>query len=183
MVSEEGIIGMLDDPSSFYDPNRSQAQLLWFHQGSIEYRFPNRLPPNSQLESIQISLELCSEAPLHHEDYPSDVTMSINDIEIGTWTSPSDFGGQRGILTPSWWETSNTQYGLLKMWKTHRTGSYVDGMRISDVNIDQLNLYAKNYISLKLEIKSDTSNIGGINIFGQSFGNYPQDIVMRIRYS
>lgn len=182
LADEQGIIGMLDDPASFYDPDRSNAQLLWFHQGSIEYRFPNRIPQNSQLDSIQVSMELCSEAPLHHDDYPSDITLSINDIELGTWTSPADFGGQRGILTPSWWETSNTQYGLLKMWKTHQTGSYIDGMRISDVNIAQLDLYARNYISVKLEIKSDAKNIGGVNIFGRSFGNYPQDIVMVVRY-
>lgn len=68
------------------------------------------------------------------------------------------------------------------MWKTQRTGSYIDGIRISDVTINQLDLHAKTYISIKLEVKSDASNIGGINIFGSAFGNYPQDIVMSLRY-
>jgi len=182
LAHETAIIGMLDDPASFYDPDRSQTQLLWFHRGSIEYRFPNRIPQKAQVDSLQLSLELCSEAPLHHDDYPSDITLSINDVEIGTWTSPADFGGQRGILTPSWWETNNTQYGLLKVWKTSDTGSHIDGIRISDVTVQELELETRNYISVKIEVKSDAKNVGGINIFGRSFGNYPQDIVMNIRY-
>lgn len=55
-------------------------------------------------------------------------------------------------------------------------------MRISDVLLSELDLPAQNYISIKIEVKSDASNVGGINIFGRSFGNYPQDIVMNIRY-
>ena len=26
-------------------------------------------------------------------------------------------------------------------------------------------------------------HVGGINLFGQRFGNYPQDIILRVRYS
>jgi predicted transcriptional regulator len=31
-------------------------------------------------------------------------------------------------------------------------------------------------------VKDDAKHIGGINIFGRQFGNYPQDIVMRLRF-
>lgn len=183
LTSDSGIIGMFDDPASFYEPERVQAQLLWFHQGYVKYQFPNRLPPQVTVDSLQLSLELCSEAPLHHNDWPSDITLWINDVEIGTWTSPADFGGQqRGKLTPAWWESRNSQYGLLKVWQVNEEASFVDGLRVSSVRLDDLKLAEHKVISVKIGIKEDAEHVGGINIFGSRFGNYPQDIVLRMRY-
>ena len=96
LTSATGIIGLFDDPASFYEPDHVQAQLLWFRQGYVKYQFPNRIPPVVTVDSLQLSLELCSEAPLHHDDWPSDITLWINDVDIGTWTSPADFGGSSG---------------------------------------------------------------------------------------
>jgi predicted transcriptional regulator len=182
IASETGIIGHLDDPGTFYDPDRVQAQLLWFRHGYVEYRFPNRLPSGARVENLQLSLELSSEAPLHNDDWPSDIFMSVNGVEVGTWTSPGDFGGERGALTPNWWEEWNSQYGLLKVWKVAEDGSYVDGMRISNVTLDQLRLEQARFISVRIGVKENARHVGGINIFGRSFGNYPQDIVLRLRF-
>src|SRR5262249_61947587 len=41
LCSTEGIIGLLDVPDFFLDPNRVQAALLWFGRGYVEYKFPN----------------------------------------------------------------------------------------------------------------------------------------------
>ncbi len=183
MASADNIIGMLDDPASFYEPRRTDAQLLWFHQGYVEYRFPNRLTPQAKVASLRLSMEICSEAPLHHNEWLSDITVWINGRDIGTWTSPADFGGQRGLLTPRWWETNNTQYGLLKVWQVREEGSFVDGERNSDTNIASLKLMEKDYISVRIGIKPEAKHIGGLNLFGQNFGNYPQDIVMYLVYS
>ncbi|MBC8098270.1 MAG: helix-turn-helix domain-containing protein [Armatimonadetes bacterium] len=182
LASETGIIGQFDDPATFYDPERFRAQLLWFKHGYVEYRFPNRPPVNAILDTIQISLELCSEAPLHNEDWPSDITLWMNEVEIGTWTSPGDFGGEHGNLTPIWWEKWNSQYGLLKVWKVTPEGAYVDGIRISAITVDELNIGSGGFISVRIGIKENAVRIGGINIFGRHFGNYPQDIVMRMRF-
>ena len=182
LASSRTIIGLFDDPASFYEPDRMQAQLLWFHYGFVEYRFPNRLPPKTRPESLRLSLEVCSEAPMHHEDWPSDVTLWINGVEIGTWTSPADFGGRRGVLTPNWWETRNTQYGLLKVWQVNGVGSFVDGVQLSPVRLTDLNLTRHDFLTVRIGIKEDAANVGGINIFGREFGNYPQDILLRIDY-
>jgi predicted transcriptional regulator len=179
LAGELGIIGHLDDPSTFYEPERIHAQLLWFRRGYVEYRFPNRLPPNVVLDDIEVSFEVCSEAPLHHSDWPSDITVWIGNIEIGTWTSPADFGGERGALTPAWWDSQNSQYGLLKVWKVTNEGSFVDGRRVSKVTLNHLTLKSDEPIPVRIGIKDSASNIGGINLFGSKFGNYPQDIVLR----
>jgi predicted transcriptional regulator len=183
LVSDSGIIGLLDDPASFYEPDRHDAQLLWFHHGYVEYRIPNRVPPAATLDSLSLSVEACSEAPFHHDDWPSDVTVWVNGTEIGTWTSPADFGGQRGKLTPEWWATQSTQFGLLKVWQVNASGSYVDGLRLSDVTVGDLAIRDQRHISVRIGVKETARHVGGINIFGNRFGNYPQDIVLRLRHS
>jgi predicted transcriptional regulator len=181
LVSEQGFIGHLDDPAAFYEPERIRAQLLWFRRGYVEYRFPNRVPAKATTDSLEISFELCSEAPLYHDDWPSDITVWINGREIGTWTSPADFGGEHGLLTPVWWDNSNSQYGLLKVWKLTAEGSYVDGVQVSKITLDDLKL-GGDFIRVRIGIKPDARNIGGLNLFGSHFGNYPQDIILIQRF-
>lgn len=184
LASATGIIGMLDDPTSFYEAERHLTQLLWFHQGHVEYRFANRLPPSAHLVSLQISMEVCSEAPLHHHDWPSDITVWINEVEIGSWTSPADFADRRGRLNAPWWPDHNSQYGLLKVWQVTSEGSAVDGLRVSSVGLQDLSISkASNHISVRIGVKEDARHIGGINIFGREFGNYQQDIVLRLQYT
>lgn len=183
MLDESGVVATFDDPVSFHEPGRMHAQLLWFHFGFVEYEFPNRLPPTAELESVQLSLELCSEAPLHHPDWPSDISVWINGVELGTWTSPADFGGQRGALTPTWWDAHNSQFGLLKAWQVTSAGSFVDGERLSDVKLADLDVPGRRTVTVRIGVKDAARNRGGINIFGRVFGNHPQDILLNLRYS
>lgn len=180
LVGSGGIIGELDDPRAFYEPERGQAQLLWFRTGYVEYRFPNRVRGPEQLDSLELSMEVCSEAPLHNANWPSDITLWINQREVGTWTSPGDFGGERGYLTPEWWGSHQTQFGLLKTWKVTDDGSFVDGRRISDVRLADLRLDQFPFITVRLGVKAGAANEGGLNLFGREFGNYPTDLVMRL---
>ncbi|MDQ4078285.1 MAG: helix-turn-helix domain-containing protein [Chloroflexota bacterium] len=182
LAGTQGIIGLFDDPVSFYEPERIQAQLLWFRHGYVEYHFPNRIPRSVTLDSLSLSLEVCSEAPLHHDDWLSDITVWINQVEVGTWTSPADFGGERGLLTPLWWEEWNSQYGLLKMWQVNRDAGFVDGIKSSDIGLAELGIMDHPFISVRVGVKPDAHHAGGINIFGRHFGNYPQDLILRLRY-
>ena len=136
LVSATGLIGFMDDPSAFYEPDRLTAQLLWFRAGYVEYRFPNRVPPGARVESLQLTAEICSEAPLHDLDWPSDITVWINGTPLGDWTCPSDFGGQRGRLTPSWWEEKDSQFGVLKRWLVTAMGTTIDGISLSSVDLE-----------------------------------------------
>lgn len=182
LVDENNYIGIQDDPRSFYETKRKQAQLLYFRVGYVEYRFPNRIPYGTLAKEVEFSAEICSEAPYHKLDWPSDITCWVNGIEIGTWTCPGDFGGERGLLTPKWWPVNNTQYGLLKHWKVTEKGCYLDGVKISDVTIEELVIHQKPFISFRLAVKKDAVNVGGVNIFGSKFGNYEQSLVMKIHY-
>lgn len=182
LLSEDGVINMIDDPRAFYEPERKRAQLLWFRSGFVEYHFPNRIPYGAAVEELNISAELCSEAPYYKDDWPSDITCWINGKEVGVWISPGDFGGKRGFLTPMWWETNNTQFGLLKSWKINKEGSFIDGVKISDITIMDLDLESRPFVSVKFGVKQDAVNKGGMNLFGPKFGNYEQGILLNIRY-
>lgn len=182
LLSETGMIGSLDDPAAFFEPERIQAQLIWFRHGYVEYRFPNRGMPNAYFESLEISFEACSEAPLFHINWPSDITLWINGVEVGVWTSPGDFGGERGALTPTWWETNNTQYGLLKTWKVSARGTFIDGVQVSNITLADLRLEQGGTITVRIGVKAGAQNVGGINLFGSKFGNHPQDIILRQIY-
>jgi predicted transcriptional regulator len=182
LATSHSLIGEVDNPAMFYHPDRVQAQIIWFKQGYLEYRFPNTLAKDVILDSLQFSMEICSEAPTHADDWPSDITLWVNNVEIGTWTSPADFGSDRGTLTPEWWGDWSSQYGLLKIWRIAQNGCFVDGNRVSDITLTNLHLRQHDFISMRIGIKQDANYVGGLNLFGHGFGNYPQDIVMRLNY-
>ena len=180
LLSHERNIGENDNPATFYDPARFQAQLLWFQQGYVEYRFSSHALMEQEAQCLAIAFEACSEAPNYRKDWPSDITVSINGVELGTWCCPGDFGGRQGRCTPEWWLPSSTQYGLLKRWKVMADGCYLDDVRISDVTLEQLHLTDKPYIAVRIGVKPDAVHQGGINLFGERFGDHNQAIVMRL---
>lgn len=180
LCSRDEIIGFLDVPDTFLSPKRAVASLLWFERGFVEYKFPNNLKGNITIEELEISMELSSEAPGTNKDWPSDVTVWINGIEIGTWTSPGDFGDVRGKWTPDWWKLAGSQYGLLKHWRVTETGTFVDGTQVSEVTLTDIDLRKHSSVKVRIGIKENAANVGGINIFGRGFGNYDQDIVMKM---
>ena len=182
LAGADGLIGYLDDPSSFFEPERLGAQLIWFHSGHLEYQFPNRVPGQARVTAVQLSAEVCSEAPLHDPEWPSDISIWVNDVHLGSWTSPGDFGGERGRFTPSWWEEKDSQYGVLKRWRVSETGTSIDGVELSSVGLETLGLRSGEPIRIRIGVRPDAQNVGGINLFGAEFGNYPQDLGLRIDY-
>ena len=75
-----------------------------------------------------------------------------------------------------------TQYGLLKIIKITKDGTCLDGMRLSDVTLEELNIQSGKDIIFRISSPADAKNPGGVNIFGKGFGNYDQDIEVRIEY-
>jgi predicted transcriptional regulator len=182
LCSSEGIIGLLDVPDTFLDPERMKTGLIWFTRGYVEYQFPNNAKlAQNRIESMEFSMELSSEVPGTSADWPSDITLSVNGTEIGTWMSPGDFGDKRGVYTPDWWKLKGSQYGKLKSWRVTHDGSFVDGMKISPISLVDLDLENHHSIRLRIAVKADAKHPGGINIFGKGFGNYDQDIVLRLQ--
>lgn len=182
ICSTNGIIGLLDVPETYMDPERMKTSLLWFTSGFVEYQFPNNAKLRGELiESVDVVMEVSSEVPGTLANWPSDIVLSINGVEIGVWTSPGDFGDRRGTYTPAWWKLQGSQYGMLKTWSVGPGGTFVDGHKISDIKASDLGLNEHRSVRLRVEVKADSKHPGGINIFGRGFGNYDHDILLRLK--
>lgn len=182
MAGQDDFIGKVDTPGYFMDPDRIKAGMIWWTAGFVEYQFPNYLTKNDKLEMLDLSMELGSEFPFSNNVWPSDITFSINDQEIGTWTSPGDFSDIRGKYTPAWLPDNVNQYGIMKTVRINHDGSFLDAQPFSDVTLADLDPYQPTF-KVRFAIKEDAKNQGGCTIFGKGFGNYDQDIELKLYHS
>ena len=183
LASSKALIGEVDDARYFEHPDRYNADILWFTKGYVEYVIPNFIPSSQRITQITISTELSSEAPGINNVWPSDISFYLNDVCVGTWTSPGDFGDVKGLFTPDWWPQNWNQYGLLKLLVINKKGTYIDGLKISDVTIDSFDLDYRSGIRFRMAVEDDAAHVGGLTIFGKSFGNYGQDIRVSLNYA
>ncbi|MCB2360400.1 ArsR/SmtB family transcription factor [Clostridium estertheticum] len=182
LATTEKIIGYFDDTRSFLDSQRVAAKILWFTQGFVEYKLPNYLLTTQNPSELEISMEIGSEAPGANKNWPSDISFIMNGFKIGEWTSPGDFADVKGKYTPHWWNSDINQYGMLKIIKINDKGSFIDGEKISDVKLSDINIRSKQW-KLRLEVAADAKHIGGLTVFGSGFGNYDQDLIFRLYYT
>jgi predicted transcriptional regulator len=182
LANRERFIGHLDNPVSFFLPERAQAEILWSSGGYVEYVFTNSIPLQARITSVDLAMELSSEAPGYDNDYPSDVTVWLDGQEIGTWQSPGDPGGMRGRLNPLWWHDNLNQSGFLKVWQIGPDGTSIDGVKVSSYRVQDLGMKPWQTTRVRIGVKPDAINQGGFTLFGKGFGNYEQDLLLRIHY-
>lgn len=182
LASHERSFQMDDSPAAFFHPLRFQADILWMREGYLEYVFPKAERPDL-LEYLEISFEACSEAPGYRHDWPSDIYVCLNGVELGVWRCPGDFGGHRGRYNPEWWATPNTQYGALKTWRVDRYAAMLDNEMLSRVTLSDLRLGEGECVTLRIGAKKAGEHSGGLNLFGEKFGDYPQNILLRYVYA
>lgn len=182
LATPEHIIGTVDDPRFFASPDRINSGIIWLGSGYVEYMLPNFLKPNQKLVEIQISFEISSEAPGYSEDWPSDIDFYLNGVRLCQWTSPADFGASRGIYTPDWWDRNWNQHGLFKLLSINSSGTFIDGGKMSDVTLDDLQIEEGAPMILRFTASKEAQHAGGMTLYGRSFGNYDQDINVRMHY-
>ncbi|AEF83262.1 ArsR/SmtB family transcription factor [Leadbettera azotonutricia] len=182
LCSRDGIIGYLDVPATFFSPDRAKAALVWFEKGYVEYKFPNNTFSSGKksLKRIELSMEMSSEVPGTNKKWPSDISVWINEMFIGTWTSPGDFGDRRGKYTPSFWKLEGSQYGLLTTWEVTNEGTFIDRLQVSTITLDDLHIADHHSVKVRIGISARAKHAGGINIFGKGFGDYDQDIILKL---
>lgn len=181
MAGKKAAIETFDNPNVFFSPERIGAELLWFDHGFITYMFPNHFMKKRNFSAISFSLEACSEAVYYRNNWPSDITVLINDVEIATYTSPGDYGGRRGKFTPDYWPVTSTQFGQLKRFNVTAEGVFDNNVLVNKaVTFNDLALINQPYIKFSIGVKPDAVHRGGINLFGKNFGDFPQSIIMTL---
>lgn len=182
LASKYKILGGFDDPRYFLHSERMDAKLLWFSQGFVEYKIPNFLSADETPQELELSMEIASEAPLSNDHWPSDISFYLNDVLLGQWTSPGDFGGSRGKYTPEWWDINLNQHGLLVQIRVNSEGTFIGNNRLSDVTIRDIHVQDSQW-KLRFAVLEDAVNVGGLTIYGAGFGNYYQDILLKLFYT
>lgn len=183
LATGTSMIGEVDDPRYFAHPDRYNADILWFTKGFVAYDVPNFIPSGQRITELMFSMEISSEAPGVNNNWPSDISFYLNGTHIGDWLSPGDFGDVQGIFTPDWWYPNWNQYGLLKLLVINRYGTFIDGRKISDITIGSFDLTSTSTMQLRLAVEETAEHVGGLTIFGKSFGNYSQNINVSIGYT
>ena len=132
MTGKEREIETFDDPSVFFSPSRIDAECIWFDSGFITYRFPANQIKNRPYKKLSFTFEICSETIYYNNDWPSDITIRINGVELLTFESKGDFGGRRGKYTPVYWPVTSTQFGLLHKISVTNEGVFFDHHLFTD---------------------------------------------------
>lgn len=182
LASHEQIIGSLDDPRYFVSPERIDSSIIWFSSGYLEYGIPIYEIDFNRLIELEISMEISSEFPGYNNSYESDIYFHLNGIALGTWRSPGDFGGVKGMYTPDWW-TLGSEYGLLKIIRINEEGVFLDGIQLAKTPLSSFVESIDTQFSFRISSPLETEHPGGINLFGKGFGNFDQDIRIKAFYA
>ncbi|MDY6323540.1 MAG: winged helix-turn-helix transcriptional regulator [Catonella sp.] len=179
LATSRGIIGEINNAGYYSHPEHYDADVLWLEKGYIEYIIPNLLPEGNGFDEIVLSMEL-GNAISNAEALPAVVDFSLNGHDLGRWFSPGYVGSSKGLFTPPWWDSKYEQHGLLKMLVINHHGTFVDGLKISDTLIDMFKFDNKSVIKLRMETAEENH---GFALYGKGFGNYNQDIDVKVVYS
>ena len=183
MADDTGYIGEQDDPTAFFLPERSRAGTLWLDRGYVEYLLPFKNPDKRNIHSIQVEYEACSEAPGYDHKWKSDISLWVNDVEVGMWQSPGDFGERAGRFSPQYWaSTGNSQYGIMNRWMVTAEGTYFFDTPVSDVTVANLIITEQPYIKIRIGVAENAANQGGLCLFGRGFGDYDIGIKLTVRF-
>lgn len=181
LASEHRIINQLDNPESFKHIEKRSAQIVWFSEGYIEYEINNPLEAHQQLKLIEISFEGSSEFPENNYVWPSDIDFLWNGVDIGRWTASGNYADTRGALNPTWWPDNYSQYGVLKTIRISENETHLDGIKLSNYKVSNVNTSAEIF-TLRFSVNKKKYDRGGFTLFGKNYGNYAQNIMVKIYY-
>ncbi|MNG18780.1 hypothetical protein D3C84_1028750 [compost metagenome] len=58
----------------------------------------------------------------------------------------------------------------------------LDMVPVSDTTIGDLNIKQRPSVRVRIGVKEDAVNKGGVNLFGKHFGDHEQEIQMKVHY-
>ena len=71
----------------------------------------------------------------------------------------------------------------MKMIVVTRGGTYLDGLKVSEVGLDVFSAEELQHLKLRLGVEKRGRYQGGMALYGAGFGNYNQDIHVRVHYT
>lgn len=71
---------------------------------------------------------------------------------------------------------------MLETWSVDEKGTYLNAEKMTDHTLEEFHLDDGNYISVRIGIREKAEHKGGLNLFGDCFGDHPQDMVLKLIY-
>lgn len=176
-------IGLENDPRVFHHPERMQARMIWFADGYVEYRIPNMLTEDQKMSQMTFYFEISQDHMDSTEESLADVAFYLNGHRMCTWFTPPEFRMERGIYTPIWWNGQEKQSGVQKMIVVNSWGTYLEGVKCSNIGLREILQNSGEEIRFRFAVENQGKHQGGIVLYGAGFGNYNQDIRVRIHYT
>jgi len=170
-----------EEPHGFYGVEQQYDTLLAGPVMNVSYRVNpaelQQMPDLPQSTSLVLTIDLQIQAMLERK---AQEALDANGAESVTILAMDPKTGEilgmastPGLNLNEYWKT----------WKVTDEGTYIDGNRLSDVTLSQLNLREHTSVKVWIGVKEGALNVGGINIFGKGFGNYDQDIILKMYLS
>ncbi len=169
-----------DDPSSFSDPERLRAGVLWMDNGFVEYAVPSFVKAGQRLTKLEIAMEVGAGGPkLDEGDEGTEIAVSLSGHPLGTLALSPAKDNMVGKANPAWWNNAYRQRGANHMISVDDKGTFLNGERISDITLDDLDIKGKRSLPLRL---STVSGKKGFTLYGRGFGGQPHGIRVRSHY-
>lgn len=173
LISQNKIIGEINEPKYFSSSDRLNSNLIWLSNGYLEYSIPNLIEEKQTITEIQISLELST--AINSKNDLSKIDLTLNDKSIGCFNIDCIQDNIKGLYSPEWWNFKS--FGKLFVIKINSNGVFLNDMKISDVDISQINIVNNQKINFTINCDNN-----GVAIFGNNFGNYNQDIKVKVSF-
>ena len=177
LARADGLSGSVDDPGAFSLPGHGEVQMLWFHDGYIEYRIPNQVPPDSLIAQLTLIFEISSADYDRH----ARIDFYLDDVPLGRWVTFEN-DASRGYFTPPWYRPLQCQHGFLKMLVINRQGVFLDGVRIAEGPGEEALSGYGNELRFRIETHPAPEGDGGAALYGSGFGNYSQHMIARVHW-
>lgn len=193
LASHNNIIQKWDDPAVFCDIKRVNAALVWTAFGYLEYKIPlDPLFVGKNVTAIEIEMEISAHQMVKtHKslvmppymtqdkitDGISEVTLWMNDTEVGTITITVGEDSEKATYTPTWWR-SLPVHGIKLNARIGADGCYINKRKTSERTFEDI-VHGGRFIRLRVGVKKDAVHSSGIMIFGKEFGRYCNDIIVK----
>ena len=180
LATQADIIASSEDFSRFFHPIRMQAELLAIGQGNIHYLFPYNISDTQKILYLELSAEI--NIAFNHPDSFTEIAVAINNRRFALHRLLPGRTEQSQKHQLDWYPKDLTTTGQLYVWRVEAERSTLNAKPAGNIGLADLNLQPVQPIEVSFEVQSPDQSVGGMIIFGKSFGQYDQDIRLTIVY-
>ena len=172
LMSSKGIIGVADDSRYFLSPDRMSANVVWFHEGYLEYRVPLQEVQDLPVARLQITFWMEMRA-FGKVDRPGRVRFTLGDGAASE--APVPFKQVFSGYTHLAGRPDGAAPGAATRLNVTGEGMFLNGEPISKVNFKTVLGDGKQYLAFRVEaLHEETESV--LYLYGADGGEPSRNI-------